>query len=276
MSSMKIPPKVILGLGACVVCVVLLARTLSWPNKEAVVQHDKSDYVVKHADIRDNSAPIIDSSALKFSNVSEMFKAAVNEKYGPVRYSHFALRDTTFTKVEKERYDRCVKNGPSDRAKNGSKFWGKAEHIRRTHHSYLGKEGAVLMEVGGNQGNDATEFARLYNPRYIILEPLEEYANILRNKFANNSSKFAGQGGKTPLYITNATEFMMKIGVGVFDIDLLTMNCEGCEFEALETLLETNLVSHLKNIQWATHSTIGGIKEPIERYCRIQELLSRT
>lgn len=38
----------------------------------------------------------------------------------------------------------------------------------------------------GNQGNDATEFVKLYNPRYIILEPLEEYYNILKNKFENN------------------------------------------------------------------------------------------
>lgn len=90
------------------------------------------------------------------------------------------------------------------------------------------------------------------------------------------TSKFSGAGGTTPLYITNATEFMLKIGVGIFDVDLLTMNCEGCEFEALEMLLSTNLVEHFKNIQFATHSTIPGIQKPLERYCAIQQLLSRT
>lgn len=83
------------------------------------------------------------------------------------------------------------------------------------------------------------------------------------------TSKFSGKGGETPLYISNATEFMMKLGVGVFDVDLLTLNCEGCEYEALETLLSTSLVRHFRNIQWATHSTIRGIPDPIGRYCRI-------
>lgn len=90
------------------------------------------------------------------------------------------------------------------------------------------------------------------------------------------TSKFSGAGGKTPLYITNATDFLLKIGLGTFDIDLLTMNCEGCEFEALETILSTNVVNHLRNIQFATHSTIPGLKDPIQRYCNIQQLLMRT
>jgi hypothetical protein len=90
------------------------------------------------------------------------------------------------------------------------------------------------------------------------------------------TSKFSTARGETPLYVTNATEFLLKIGVGLFNIDLFTMNCEGCEFEVLETLLSTNLVNHLRNIQFATHSRISGLEKPIQRYCRIQQLLYRT
>ena len=90
------------------------------------------------------------------------------------------------------------------------------------------------------------------------------------------TSKFSGAGGTTPLYITNATEFMLRLGVGLFDVDLMTMNCEGCEFEALEMLLSTNLIEHFKNIQFATHSTIAGLRDPLGRYCKIHQLLSRT
>lgn len=90
------------------------------------------------------------------------------------------------------------------------------------------------------------------------------------------TSKFSGKNGDTPLYITNTTEFLLKVGVGMFDVDLMSMNCEGCEFEALETLLSTNLVTHFKNIQFATHSTIEGLDRPLPRYCNIQQLLART
>ncbi|KAH3836281.1 hypothetical protein DPMN_109651 [Dreissena polymorpha] len=238
------------------------------------------------------------------ANQSEGFEKALLQKYGPIQFSSVHQVSTLLTSQEEARQRECIKNGPRDRGQNGSKFWGAAEHIRRTHHGYLAREDAVLIEVGGNQGNDASEFVRLYNPRYIVLEPLEQYAEILRNKFQNNSrvtvinlglgaknevlfvkiegnnacatSKFSGMGGETPLYISNATEFMMKLGVGVFEVDLLTLNCEGCEYEALETLLSTSLVRHFRNIQWATHSEIPGIPDPVGRYCRIQELLSRT
>lgn len=44
----------------------------------------------------------------------------------------------------------------------------------------------VFIDISGNKGNDATEFVRLYNPQYLILEPLEEYANILKEKFKDN------------------------------------------------------------------------------------------
>ena len=90
------------------------------------------------------------------------------------------------------------------------------------------------------------------------------------------TSKFSSERGKTPLYIENATEFLLEIQLAYFDIDLLSLNCKGCEYEVLKTLLSTNLVYHLRNIQFATHSKLAGLKDPVVRYCKIQELFSRT
>lgn len=90
------------------------------------------------------------------------------------------------------------------------------------------------------------------------------------------TNKFSGAEGKTPVFITNTTEIMLKLGVGLFDVDLLTLNCEGCEYETLEMLTSTNLISHFKNIQFATHSTIKGIRAPFERYCALEQLMLRT
>ncbi|KAK3577311.1 hypothetical protein CHS0354_008404 [Potamilus streckersoni] len=228
----------------------------------------------------------------------------LSERYGPVSFVSIHPRNTDLTPEEQNRAARCLKNAVSDRDKNGSRFWGKEEHIRTTHHTYLKNKDVVMIEIGGNRGDDATEFVKLYNPRYIILEPLENYFNILKEKFKNNSrvtvvnvglgiknevamvsiegvnacatSKFSGANGKTLLYITNATKFLMNLGVGLFDVDLLTTNCEGCEYEVLETILSTNLINYIKNIQFATHSTLKGLKDPLGRYCKFQELLQRT
>ncbi|KAL3885233.1 hypothetical protein ACJMK2_025321 [Sinanodonta woodiana] len=228
----------------------------------------------------------------------------LSARYGPVTFVSIHPRSTDLTPEEENRAVTCLRKAVKDRDENGSRFWGREEHIRTTHHTYLRNKDVVMIEIGGNRGDDATEFVNLYNPRYIILEPLEDYFNILKEKFRNNSrvtvvnvglgiknevamvniegvnacatSKFSGSNGKTALYIANATKFLMNLGVGLFNVDLLTTNCEGCEYEVLETILSTNLINYIKNIQFATHSTLKGLKNPLRRYCNIQELLQRT
>lgn len=219
-----------------------------------------------------------------------------------VAFSKLEPRDTTLTPVEEKLKQVCVQNGPRDRAENGTKFFGPGQTIRWLHHSYLGND-KFMVEVGGNWGWDAGNFSKTYNPRYFILEPLSDFVRILRKKFENNpqvsvynlglgaknesfmvtlegnnacaTSKFSGKKGTVPIYIINAVDFFAGFGVGAFDIDLLTMNCEGCEYEVLETLLASNIIKSIRNIQWATHSTLK-MNDPIGRYCRIEQLLLRT
>ena len=137
----------------------------------------------------------------------------------------------------------------------------------------------------------------------MILEPLPEYVGILRKKFENNpqvsvynlglgakneslmvtvegnnacaTSKFSGKKASVPIHVINAIDFFASVGIGSFEVDLLTLNCKGCEYEALETLLTSNIIKSFRNIQWATHSTLK-MKDPIGRYCRIEQLLLRT
>jgi len=82
--------------------------------------------------------------------------------------------------------------------------------------------------------------------------------------------------GSCSLKIVNATLFFQKLGIGCFEFDLITINCEGCEFDLLEILVSTNLIHFFKHIQFATHSKLTQLPNPIERYCRLQELLSKT
>lgn len=219
-----------------------------------------------------------------------------------IAFAKLEPRETNLTSEEKKLTEICIRNGPRDRSHNGSKFFGPGQVIRRNHHTYLGED-KLMIEVGGNWGWDAGNFSKIYNPRYLILEPLPEYVGILRKKFENNpqvsvynlglgaknesvmvtvegnnacaTSKFSGKKGSVPIYVINAVDFFASVGIGSFEVDLLTLNCEGCEYEALETLLVSNIIKSFRNIQWATHSTLK-MRDPIGRYCRIEQLLLRT
>jgi hypothetical protein len=56
----------------------------------------------------------------------------------------------------------------------------------------------------------------------------------------------------------------------------MTINCEGCEYDLLETLLSTDLIYQFRHIQFGTHPTLKNLRDPVRRYCQIQEWLRRS
>lgn len=222
-------------------------------------------------------------------------------------YRPSTRNDLNFTPAEKSRIHSCVNNFKSDWKKGQSDFWdGDEQYIRRTHHKYLIPGDNVMIEVGGNVGEDAQYYLDTYKPKhYIMLEPLKLLYRKLQQRFKNYtnaitynvglgkrnekfmikmegnigdaSSPFFGSGeGTCSLKVINAIDFFSALGVGNFKVDLITINCEGCEYDLLETILSTDLVYHFKHIQFGTHPTLKNLADPVRRYCQIQERLSRT
>lgn len=62
---------------------------------------------------------------------------------------------------------------------------------------------------------------------------------------------------------------------GKEEIDLLTVNCEGCEYGFFESLIEDSLFHRIKIIQYSRHM-IKSIPDLLPRSCRIQEHLAIT
>ena len=58
-------------------------------------------------------------------------------------------------------------------------------------------------------------------------------------------------------------------------IDLLHANCEGCEWELWEAMLEAGIVPHIRTIQIGTH-WFPQIKDIERRYCNIETKLKAT
>ncbi len=60
-------------------------------------------------------------------------------------------------------------------------------------------------------------------------------------------------------------------------IDLLHMNCEGCEWEALTRLVETNMLQYIGVLQVSFHNYgVAGIGDLLPKYCLIREALEQT
>lgn len=116
-------------------------------NHDRVLNENR--YVIKNSK-QSGDFPDIDVEVFDLANVNDTdeFIELVKAKYNDVRVSGVQATDTKLNLKEEENYQTCVKNGVRDRQMNGSKFWA-VEQIRRTHHTYLAKEDAVLMEVGG-------------------------------------------------------------------------------------------------------------------------------
>ncbi|KAK3088346.1 hypothetical protein FSP39_017916 [Pinctada imbricata] len=211
------------------------------------------------------------------------------------------------SKYEISGKEACVSTSAMDAEKGHTEFWtDDTQYIRRTHHSYL-TSASIILDIGGNVGDDAVVLLNQYFPqKYVMLEPMTLLYRSLLKRFADKdnvviynfglstkNSKFlvnieGTEGdatsvfkesdaiGSCPLFVMNATNFFIELGIGCFEVDLITINCEGCEFAVLEAILSTNVINFLRNIQFATHMKLDHLKNPVERYCAIQQKLART
>ena len=57
-------------------------------------------------------------------------------------------------------------------------------------------------------------------------------------------------------------------------IDMISINCEGCEFEIIPALILNNLTQYFRIIQFATHLDL--LSESSCIYCQIEQALERT
>jgi len=201
----------------------------------------------------------------------------------------------------------CISNYYWDYRRGNSIWVNNKARIRWEHHVYLNNSSTVL-DIGGNTGFDATNIVARFHPKlYVILEPVKLYYDHLVKLFSYKPSvivfpfgagstniqlnvSISGKNGDATSVFTmlktnqtatiqlfNITEIFLGLGLSCLkELDLLTINCEGCEFEVLEELLKTNIILFIKNIQFASHTNLPRLKNSTERYCRIQMLLSRT
>ena len=85
----------------------------------------------------------------------------------------------------------------------------------------------------------------------------------------------ADEGKKIPLEIIEASTAFNNVTGGSGDLDLLHVNCEGCEYEMLENIIKSGLHWKIKIIQFGTHF-FPEVPRLTERYCAIRSELSKS
>ena len=162
-------------------------------------------------------------------------------------------------------------------------FRDRGDHTHNI--TYDLNENSVVIDLGGYTGVWGQQIINKYNPNMYILEPIEQFYNVLVDKFSSNnkvhlmnvgvstenkmdklfvssdasSSTFNSHHAAVDVEFYNMETILNKWNLNV--VDLIQINIEGDEYPLLEDMLKTGLINKFKNIQIQFHLGIDGDRE---------------
>ena len=205
--------------------------------------------------------------------------------------------------IDATKYQACL-TSYSD-----ASFWS-VQGLRHTAHKHLFNSSSLIIEVGGNRAHDTVEFIKFHNPFIMSYEPLRLMAKNLSDMFRSNPKVQifpygfgnrarnmsiepndygnAGTSLYRPLTSPNSSNIVQVEILDIVEvidnirrtktrngmIDMISINCEGCEFEIIPALLINNLTQFFRVIQFASH--MGLVQDSPCIYCQIKQGLERT
>lgn len=154
---------------------------------------------------------------------------------------------------------------------------------------------SLVVDVGGYEGQWASDIYGMYRCRVEVFEPIPEFAERIRQRFKQNPDIRVHEAGLGPrsedvafsLQADGTSQFRagggtcmvrMKSIEDAFkdypqDIDLMKINIEGGEYDLLESMIAHGLVKRVKNLQIQFHDHMPKAKERMEA---IQNELAKT
>lgn len=157
-------------------------------------------------------------------------------------------------------------------------------------------EGAIVFDVGGFEGEWTNNIYTKYRCRIHVFEPVPQFAESIRQRFAGNArvtvhqiglggrtrqEKISVQGWGSSIYKADPRAMSVPIvKVGDFlaeqqikHIALMKINIEGGEYELLDHMIADGLVSLVDNFQIQFHEIFSDSQQ---RMLDLQERLRRT
>ncbi len=185
---------------------------------------------------------------------------------------------------------------PTEHEKN-AKMWfaDDGDFTHRIQYDEL-NESSIVFDLGGFKGAWTSDIYSKYFCKIYVFEPALQFYNYLTDRFKNNSSikifnfGLGNKDSKETIYLSadststhRVTADAETITIKRFDsfiaenniesIDLLKINIEGGEYNLLDHLLDTGLITKIKNIQVQFHTFIPNAEKRMEA---IQKRLRQT
>ena len=180
---------------------------------------------------------------------------------------------------------------PSRRAK----LWNKNVH-EKLRYEYELDAHSVVFDLGGYEGQWASDLFARYCPTLYVFEPVRAFAEQITERFAHNphihvfpfalgngtfdttlslaangSSVFIDTPEKETISVKTAADFLAEHQID--HIDLMKINIEGGEYDLLEHLIEHDLTKRISNLQIQFHDFVPNA---LERMQAIRETLRQT
>ena len=184
----------------------------------------------------------------------------------------------------------------SVRQRAGLVSWRRAQGDKSLRLAYDLNPTSVVFDLGGYEGQWASDIFAMYGCAIHVFEPVPEFARKIETRFARNAkitlhrfglsnktaavrlslnadgSSIFGAGAETmEVELVEAQAFLGQAGIA--RIDLMKINIEGAEYDLLDHLLDCGFVRQLGNIQVQFHDLLPDAEE---RMTQIQQRLQAT
>lgn len=185
--------------------------------------------------------------------------------------------------------------------RNKESWYKDVNNEKVLRYKYPLNKNSVIIDVGGYEGDFASEIFSRYQSRIFVFEPVKRYVDYLNNRFKLNDSITIvpfGLGSKNEelkIHVMeeassyNRTETIHKKGeeeiisiVSVVDfftkndikkVDLIKINIEGGEYDLLDKMIEHDFIKNCDNLQIQFHDFYPDFQI---RYDVIKKELSKT
>lgn len=155
---------------------------------------------------------------------------------------------------------------------------------------------STVLDVGGYEGQWASDIFAMYGCTVHVFEPAPAFASRLSERFARNprisvhpfglggtsradmihlsddaTSVVRGSGSAVPIRIVAVDAALEELGLG--SVELMKVNIEGLEYELIERLLDTGKVAAVRDLQVQFHDFVPDAER---RLLALQERLGAT
>jgi FkbM family methyltransferase len=180
------------------------------------------------------------------------------------------------------RLARPIQSALEDPRDRRARDWIASGHDRTLRLEYDLDEHSVVFDLGGFEGQWASDIFAMYRCRVEVFEPVAAFADRISNRFARNDSirvhafglsdctqksTIAVHGDQSSLFhaavetssqtgvdLVKASDFFASEGVG--QVDLMKVNIEGGEYDLLDHLLDEDLMPTIVDLQVQFHDFV--------------------